>query len=118
MDIYNHLGRSLNVAYLYGAWETPVHVQLVMELCTGGCECVCVCVCVCVCAVEVGGGLVHSNPNINHWGAVRDVFTARFERDMARMQCGSAEHGREPACTYESPSASRGRAKGWPRTGS
>ncbi|KAG2438581.1 hypothetical protein HXX76_005131 [Chlamydomonas incerta] len=36
VDIYNHLGRSLNVAYLYGAWETPVHVQLVMELCTGG----------------------------------------------------------------------------------
>ncbi|KAG2435560.1 hypothetical protein HYH02_011854 [Chlamydomonas schloesseri] len=36
VDIYNHLGRSLNVAYLYGAWETSVHVQLVMELCTGG----------------------------------------------------------------------------------
>ncbi|EFJ52781.1 hypothetical protein VOLCADRAFT_120190, partial [Volvox carteri f. nagariensis] len=36
VDIYNHVGRSLNVAYLYGAYENTVHVQLVMELCKGG----------------------------------------------------------------------------------
>ncbi len=35
VDIYNHLGRSLNVAYMYGAYENAVQVQLVMELCTG-----------------------------------------------------------------------------------
>lgn len=36
VDICNHLGRSLNVAYLYGAYEDDVNVDLVMELCTGG----------------------------------------------------------------------------------
>ncbi|GLC38262.1 hypothetical protein PLESTB_000939900 [Pleodorina starrii] len=36
VDIYNHVGRSLNVAYLYGAYENTVQVQLVMELCKGG----------------------------------------------------------------------------------
>ncbi|GIL77760.1 hypothetical protein Vretifemale_7216, partial [Volvox reticuliferus] len=36
VDIYNHVGHSLNVAYLYGAYESAVHVQLVMELCKGG----------------------------------------------------------------------------------
>lgn len=36
VDIYNHVGRSLNVAYMYGAYENAVQVQLVMELCTGG----------------------------------------------------------------------------------
>lgn len=35
VDIYNHVGRSLNVAYMYGAYENAVQVQLVMELCTG-----------------------------------------------------------------------------------
>ncbi|GLI63029.1 hypothetical protein VaNZ11_005889, partial [Volvox africanus] len=36
VDIYNHVGHSLNVAYLYGAYENAVQVQLVMELCKGG----------------------------------------------------------------------------------
>ncbi|KAG2500226.1 hypothetical protein HYH03_001804 [Edaphochlamys debaryana] len=36
VDIYNHVGHSLNVAYMYGAYETKVRVELVMELCTGG----------------------------------------------------------------------------------
>lgn len=36
VDIGNHLGPSLNVAYLYGAFENETSVDLVMELCTGG----------------------------------------------------------------------------------
>ena len=36
VDIGQHLGRSLNVCYLYGAFEDDVAVDLVMELCTGG----------------------------------------------------------------------------------
>ncbi|DBA71563.1 hypothetical protein WJX79_004862 [Trebouxia sp. C0005] len=36
VDIYNHIGRSLNVAYLYGAYEDSKNVMLVMELCKGG----------------------------------------------------------------------------------
>lgn len=36
VDICNHLGRSLNVAYLYGAYEDEANVDLVMELCSGG----------------------------------------------------------------------------------
>lgn len=36
VDICNHLGRSLNVAYLYAAYEDDKNVDLVMELCTGG----------------------------------------------------------------------------------
>ncbi|GFR43538.1 hypothetical protein Agub_g4417 [Astrephomene gubernaculifera] len=36
VDIYSHVGHSLNVAYLYGAYENAVHVKLVMELCKGG----------------------------------------------------------------------------------
>lgn len=36
VDICNHLGRSLNVAYMYGAFEDAQSVSLVMELCTGG----------------------------------------------------------------------------------
>lgn len=36
VDICNHLGRSLNVAYLYAAYEDEKHIDLVMELCTGG----------------------------------------------------------------------------------
>ena len=36
VDICNHLGRSLNVAYLYAAYEDAQNVDLVMELCTGG----------------------------------------------------------------------------------
>lgn len=35
VDIYTHVGRSLSVAHLYGAFEDPTHVQLVLELCTG-----------------------------------------------------------------------------------
>lgn len=35
MDIYNHVGHSLNVAYHYGAYEDGNAVYLVMELCTG-----------------------------------------------------------------------------------
>ncbi|KXZ52253.1 hypothetical protein GPECTOR_10g884 [Gonium pectorale] len=35
VDIYNHVGHSLNVAYMYGAYENTTQVQLVMELCTG-----------------------------------------------------------------------------------
>ncbi|MEW5296994.1 MAG: hypothetical protein WDW36_000234 [Sanguina aurantia] len=36
VDIYNHVGHSLNVAYHYGAYEDGNAVYLVMELCTGG----------------------------------------------------------------------------------
>jgi serine/threonine protein kinase len=36
VDICGHLGRSLNVAYFYGAYEAAGHVDLVLELCTGG----------------------------------------------------------------------------------
>lgn len=36
VDICNHLGRSLNVAYLYAAYEDKDNVDLVMELCSGG----------------------------------------------------------------------------------
>ena len=36
VDICNHLGRALNVAYLYGAYEDAENVYLVMELCSGG----------------------------------------------------------------------------------
>jgi len=36
VDILNHLGRSLNVAFFYGAYEDTEGVYLVMELCEGG----------------------------------------------------------------------------------
>eukprot|EP00210_Caulerpa_lentillifera_P006665 g6368.t1 len=36
VDILNKLGPSLNVAYLYGVYESDEQVQLVMELCSGG----------------------------------------------------------------------------------
>ena len=36
VDICNHLGRSLNVAYMYAAYEDDKHIDLVMEHCTGG----------------------------------------------------------------------------------
>ncbi|GMH43343.1 hypothetical protein BSKO_11265 [Bryopsis sp. KO-2023] len=36
VDIYAHLGASLNIAYLYGAYETEDEVHMVMELCEGG----------------------------------------------------------------------------------
>ncbi|KAL4433462.1 hypothetical protein ABPG77_010315 [Micractinium sp. CCAP 211/92] len=36
VDICNHLGRSLNVCYLYEVFEDDSCVDLVMELCTGG----------------------------------------------------------------------------------
>lgn len=36
VDIYQHLGVSLNIAYLYGVYETDQNVEMVMELCTGG----------------------------------------------------------------------------------
>jgi calcium-dependent protein kinase len=36
VDISNRIGRSLNVCYLYGAYETDACVYLVMEHCTGG----------------------------------------------------------------------------------
>ena len=36
MDILNHLGRSLSVAYLYDVYEDDVCVDLVLELCEGG----------------------------------------------------------------------------------
>lgn len=36
VDVYTHLGASLNVAYLYGVYETDDSVHMVMELCTGG----------------------------------------------------------------------------------
>jgi len=35
-NIYVGTGRSLNVAYLYGAYEDSKNVMLVMELCKGG----------------------------------------------------------------------------------
>lgn len=36
VDIGNHLGRSLNIAYVYQAFEDDEKVDIVMELCTGG----------------------------------------------------------------------------------
>ncbi|PSC69548.1 calcium-dependent kinase 17 [Micractinium conductrix] len=36
VDICNHLGRSLNVCYLYEVFEDDKCVNLVMELCSGG----------------------------------------------------------------------------------
>lgn len=36
VDIGNHLGRSLNIAYVYQAFEDDERVDIVMELCTGG----------------------------------------------------------------------------------
>ncbi len=36
VDICNHLGRSLNVCYLYETFEDDTCVDLVMELCAGG----------------------------------------------------------------------------------
>lgn len=36
VDICNHLGRSLNVCYLYEVFEDEKCVDLVMELCSGG----------------------------------------------------------------------------------
>ncbi|GAB4824203.1 hypothetical protein N2152v2_011249 [Parachlorella kessleri] len=36
VDICNHLGRSLNVCYLYETYEDDSSVDLVLELCTGG----------------------------------------------------------------------------------
>ena len=36
MDILQHLGPSLNVAYCYGAYEEKGCVGVVMELLTGG----------------------------------------------------------------------------------
>jgi hypothetical protein len=36
VDICSHLGRSLNVCYLYCAYEDEAGVDLVMEMCSGG----------------------------------------------------------------------------------
>ena len=36
MDIYNHVGHSLNTAYLYRVYEDQKQVDLVLELCSGG----------------------------------------------------------------------------------
>ncbi|KAK9868544.1 hypothetical protein WJX84_003705 [Apatococcus fuscideae] len=36
VDIYNHIGHSLNTAYLYRVYEDQDHVDLVLELCSGG----------------------------------------------------------------------------------
>lgn len=36
VDIYQHLGASLNIAYLYGVYESDKNVEMVMEICTGG----------------------------------------------------------------------------------
>ncbi len=36
VDIGNHLGRSLNIAYVYEVYEDDKQVDIVMELCTGG----------------------------------------------------------------------------------
>lgn len=36
MDVYRRLGASLNIAFLYGAFEDSSSVRLVMERCTGG----------------------------------------------------------------------------------
>ena len=36
VDILQHLGASLNVAYCYGAYEQPQCVGIVMELLSGG----------------------------------------------------------------------------------
>ena len=36
VDIGNHLGRSLNIAYVYEVYEDEKQVDIVMELCTGG----------------------------------------------------------------------------------
>ncbi|KAL4553740.1 hypothetical protein Ndes2526B_g03571 [Nannochloris sp. 'desiccata'] len=57
VDICNHLGRSLNVAYLYAAFESEQHIDLVMELCTGG----------------------------ELWDAIRARGGAYTERDAARL---------------------------------
>jgi calcium-dependent protein kinase len=57
VDICNHLGRSLNVAYLYAAFESEQHINLVMELCTGG----------------------------ELWDAIRARGGAYTERDAARL---------------------------------
>lgn len=35
VDIYRHLGQSLNVAHLYEAYEDEVCVDMVLQLCTG-----------------------------------------------------------------------------------
>jgi tRNA A-37 threonylcarbamoyl transferase component Bud32 len=36
VEIGSHLGASLNIAYLYGAYEDDTRVDLVFELCSGG----------------------------------------------------------------------------------
>ncbi len=36
VDIGNHLGRSLNIAYVYEVYEDEKQVDIVMELCSGG----------------------------------------------------------------------------------
>jgi hypothetical protein len=36
VDIYRHLGQSLNVAHLYEAYEDESCVDMVLQLCTGG----------------------------------------------------------------------------------
>ena len=36
VDIGNHLGRSLNIAYVYQVFEDDDKVDIVMELCRGG----------------------------------------------------------------------------------
>lgn len=36
VDILNKLGPSLNIAYLYGVYESDEQVHMVMELCDGG----------------------------------------------------------------------------------
>jgi len=36
VDIGNHLGRSLNIAYVYEVYEDSKQVDIVMEMCTGG----------------------------------------------------------------------------------
>ena len=36
MDVLQHVGASLNVAYCYGVYEQPECVGIVMELLSGG----------------------------------------------------------------------------------
>ncbi|KAF5831241.1 kinase-like domain-containing protein [Dunaliella salina] len=36
VDMYNHLGKSLNVVHMYDVFEDDKHVYLVMDLCSGG----------------------------------------------------------------------------------
>ncbi len=36
VDVYHHMGRSLNIAYMEGCFEDDAHVYMVLELCRGG----------------------------------------------------------------------------------